>query len=154
MNRHFYNFVAIFNWSSKTNRRIITFPLRNKQILVVLNLLTSEGVIAGFELPKAIFYNHCGAPMFGKKLSNYYTPVKIFFKDGPRPIIKTVGSPGKRMYYTHIKLARVWRKVSSSAYIYVSSSKLKRICNATELVNIRQGGTPLFIVHFDTPFNI
>ena len=154
MNRHFYNFVAIFNWSSKTNRRIITFPLRNKHIITILNLLTQEGVIAGFELPKKFHYNNNGDMLLGKKLSNYYTPVRLFFKDGPKPLIKTVGSPGKRMHYSKKKLDRVWRRVGTSALIFVSSPKLGRICNASELVKIGEGGTPIFIVHFDSPFNI
>lgn len=92
--------------------------------------------------------------MFGKKLSKYYTPVKIFFKDGLRPIIKTVGSPGKRAYYSWKKLDRVWKKISPSANIYVSTSRLRKICNASELVPLREGGVPLFIVHFEGPFNI
>lgn len=154
MNRHFYNFVAIFNWSSKTNRRIITFPLRNKLIIVILNLLVRDGVISGYEMPKKFHYNKNGDLLLGKKLSNYYTPVKIFFKDGLRPTIKTIGSPGKRAYYSKKKFDRVWRKIGPSANMYVTTSKLGKICNASELANMGEGAIPLFIVHFEGPFNI
>jgi hypothetical protein len=105
-------------------------------------------------MPKKFHYGVACSPMFGKKLSKYYTPVRMFFKDGLKPVIKTVGSPGKRMYYSKKKLDRVWRKVGTSAQVYVSSSKLKRICNASELVKIGEGGVPLFIVHFESSFNI
>jgi hypothetical protein len=153
MNRHFYNFVAIFNWSSKTNRRIIVFPIRNKHIITVLGILARDGIIAGYEISPKSHTNAFGEPLFGKKLSNYYTPAKIFFKDGLKPVIKTVGSPGKRMHYSKKKLARVWGKIGTSAHFYVSSSRLG-ICKASQLVSIGEGGTPLFIVHLEGAFNI
>lgn len=128
--------------------------MRNKQIIKILDLLHREGIIAGYEMPKKFYYNHSGELMLGKKLSNYYTPVKIIFKDGPRPYIKTVGSPGKRMNYTFKKLDRVWRKVGSSAHIFVSSARLKKICNASELIPLGEGGTPICIVHYEGAFNI
>lgn len=85
---------------SKTNRRTFYFPLRNKKIILILDLLYKYGAIAGYELPEKFYYNSSGAVMFSKKKGNYHTPVKIILKNGPKPLIKTIGSPGKRVSYS------------------------------------------------------
>lgn len=147
MNRHFFNFVAIFNWASINNRKSFSFPLRNKKIFIILNILESEGVISGYEIPKKLYYNSSGQQIYSKKTNDYYTPVTVHIKEfGNKPIIKTFSKPGKRVAYNWKKLARLVSLRASSDIIVVSSSKLSKICTARQLVPFKEGAVILFAV--------
>jgi len=48
MNRHYFNFIAMFNAALKTKRMSFVMPLRNKFILNFLNILLKKGLIDAY----------------------------------------------------------------------------------------------------------
>jgi ribosomal protein S8 len=147
MNRHFYNFVAAFNAASKTSKSTFSFALRNKMTLVILDLLVKEGVIMSYQVSDKLYFDFFGNQRFGKKGSNFYTAVNVYFRSGVFPKIESVSTPGKQFPYPFLKLNRLCRAYGPGKVIIVSSSSLGKICNAREVVAAGEGALVLFIVH-------
>ena len=150
MNRHFYNFVAIFNAAAKTFRSNFSFPLRSTYLIKVLFLLYRLGFIRDYTLPNKWHYNHRGQLVLGKRQSNYYHPVNVTFKTNLFPRIKSVTTPGKRRQYffKYKKLLRLHNRLGAMATIIVSSSVSRGLCTSSELLaKGKHGGLVLFIVY-------
>jgi len=99
-------------------------------------------------MPTKWVYNKNGDICLGKKQSKYYHPVKITFKTGFFPRIKSVSTPGKQHSYSYKKLLRLHNSLGDMATIIVSSSVTGSICTSSELLaRGNYGGLVLFVVY-------
>lgn len=154
MNRHYFNFIAMFNSACKTKKWTFVAPLRNKFVWTFLNYLTKEKLIDGLSFVNDTqifsFNNNNAQPLLlGKKRGAYYCPIKIHLKHEFISKIHTISSPGERYYFNKKELAIFAKQRSGkSGVVICSSSKLRRLCTANELININEGGFVLCVVNF------
>lgn len=154
MNRHYFNFIAAFNSACKTKKWTFVAPLRNKFVWVFLNYLAKEKLIEDFSFVNSEhikFFNNniSSALVLGKKHSAYYCPIKIHLKHEFISKIHTISSPGERYYLNKKELALFAKQKSGKLGVVIcSSSKLKRLCTANELIRINEGGFVLCVVNF------
>jgi len=150
MNRHFFNFIAMFNAAAKTNKISFSIPLRNKFIITYLNFLHKEGLIEGYEFenhnPSSPLQRDLTGIKLGKKASNYYVPVRIFNKPGLVKKIVSVSTPGKYFFYDRMRLQWYLHKQGAGGVVIISSSHFGRLCNAKEAVAAGQGGLVVSVV--------
>ena len=116
--------------------------------------MVKEKLIEGFlflnNSSSNVFLNKTNkALLLGKKFSHYYCPVKIFLKHEIVSNIHTISSPGERYFMNKKELALFAKQRSGKLGVVIcSSSKLKRLCTANELVSINEGGMVLCVVNF------
>jgi len=156
MNRHFYNFIAMFNAAAKTNRGSFTAPVRNKFTLVFLDFLLREGLINHYEFKNKDdaqkFVQNERSPathplLLGSKGSKFYVPVIVHLRLGLVHGISSVTTPGNRRSFSYRALARlVDRHSGANGVVVVSSSRLGRLASAKELLPISEGGLVMCVV--------
>jgi ribosomal protein S8 len=156
MNRHFFNFIAMFNAAAKTRKLSFSIPLRNGFIVTYLNFLHKAGLIEGYS-----FESNGGVSPFesikvkgrhvrlGKKASNYYVPVRVYNKPGLIKKIVSVSTPGKYFFFSKKEMQHYIKvKTGAKGLVIVSSSHFKRLCDGREVVAAGQGGLVLSVVLF------
>jgi len=149
MNRHFYNFIAMFNSAAKTGRWTFTIPLRNKFILTFLNYLLKEKLIEDFRFFNSKtphFYKNCRVKL-GKKQSPYYVPIEIRLKHELVTGIYSVSTPGKHTSMTAERLRLyTFNAAGASGVVICSSSRLGGLCTSRELIALGEGGLVVCVV--------
>jgi len=147
MNRHFYNFIAMFNKAAKTGKWTFVVPLRNKFIFTFINYLLKEKLIEDYRFTGRVpdFSDH--ALKLGKTRSPYYYPIEIRLKHELVKGIFSVSTPGKPDFMNFRALNIYTQRTSGvNGVVICSSSKLAKLCTAPELLKQGEGGLVVCVV--------
>jgi ribosomal protein S8 len=109
MNRHYFNFIAMFNAALKTKRMNFVMPLRNKFILNFLNILLKKGLIDAYAFENKRPPLDSPFLKLARRRTNFYYPIKVFFKPGLLEKILSISTPGKYRSLTRRDLDRYVR---------------------------------------------
>jgi ribosomal protein S8 len=148
MNRHLHNFIAAFNSAAKTGRWTFVAPLRNKFTLTFLSVLLKEKLIEDFSFVSRppLMFKGCGIKL-GKKSSPYYVPIEIRMKHELVKSVYSVSTPGKQDFMSAERLRMFSTRMTGGGGVVIcSSSRLRRLCTASELTALGEGGLVLCVV--------
>src|ERR1700722_6485795 len=149
MNRHFFNFIAAFNASTKNKRWTFCLPVRNRFVLTFLDFVVRERLVESYRLIRSLpaFRAFGASPGLRGRHTSFCYPVEITLKHELVKKIYSVSTPGKYHYMSKRKLAQyIERRIGARGVVIVSSPRLGRLCNAKELIALGEGGLVVCVV--------